>query len=115
MAKIAFDVDNTLYKVIYTERNGEIVPIGQVPDYEVIALLISLQKLGNVIYVWSAGGIQYTNEFIDKFGLRLLGNVYAAPKTEEWANLAKIDITFDDQKITLGKVNIVIPREVYEE
>ncbi len=111
MAKIAFDIDDTLYKVEYEEINGEMIPVRQVPDYEVIQLLITLFRFGNHIFVWSAGGMEYSMSICDKLGIR--GMVQNIPKDKRNADAYGIDITFDDQEVTLGKINIRIPREKY--
>ncbi len=111
MAKIAFDIDDTLYKVVYEIRNGIHIPIGQIPDYEIINLLISFHNLGNDVFIWSAGGLDYTLQIGAKLGLQ--GYCTPIPKDKVYADGLGIDITFDDQEVTLGKVNIRILREKY--
>lgn len=113
MARIAFDVDDTFYKVIWIERNGIKIPVRQVPDYDVINLMILLHKLGNEIYIWSAGGKEYAFGIAQKFGLDEF-SIFMDKSVESAINWG-IDLTFDDEKITLGKVNIQIPRENHTE
>jgi phosphoglycolate phosphatase-like HAD superfamily hydrolase len=109
MINIAFDVDDTLWKVRWELRNGIAIPCGQIPDYEVIHTLIFHYKNGEKIYVWSAGGVDYARSVCEKLGLSDM--VEVVRKDQVTADALQIDLTYDDQEVTLGKVNIRIHRE----
>ncbi len=97
--KIAFDIDDTLYKIV-----GIAPRLRQIPDYEVIHLLLLLHKFGANIIVWSGGGNDYAQTIVDKLGLTEFVTVMEKGSI-------KVDLTFDDQKIKLGTVNFWINRE----
>ena len=101
--KIAFDVDDTLYKIRVDERD-------QIPDYDLIQVLRWFYNNGDEIYVWSAGGIDYTKVFVKKLGLDKM--VTVIPKVaHDDSNSHKIDIAFDDCKTKLAKVDILVKRD----
>ncbi len=54
---IAFDVDDTLYKCTYPEKNVlELPKLVQVPDYDLIQVLRWFHQNGDTLYVWSGAG-----------------------------------------------------------
>lgn len=97
--KIAFDIDDTLYKIV-----GIAPRLHQIPDYDVIQILLLLRKFGAKIIVWSGGGIEYAQTIVDKLGLTEFVTVMEKGAT-------KVDLTFDDQQVKLGTVNFWINRE----
>jgi hypothetical protein len=100
--KIAFDIDDTLWKVRYTPR------LNQVPDYDLIQVLRWFHSNGDEIYYWSAGGVDYCRTITAKLGLDDYGLCV------EKGSLMP-DIAFDDQSVTLGKVNVRVNRFPSEE
>lgn len=112
MARIAFDIDDTLYKI---ERGGvENLMVRQVPDYDLIAVLRWFHNNGDEVFVWSAGGTDYAQTIVDKLGLRKL--VTVIPKVSSAKLLEKryegMDIAFDDCETNLAKVDIRVKRNV---
>lgn len=96
--KIAFDVDGTLINPDNT------------PRYDVINFLNVLDLVNNgfkpvEFIVWSGGGVDYANQWVEKLGLRnqLLNSLRVIAKGSE-----EVDIAIDDQEVTLGKVNIQV-------
>src|SRR3990167_5910232 len=69
MAKIAFDIDDTLWKVrVRTHKDGH--QIGdQVPDYDLIQVFRWFVNNGDEVFVWSAGGVDYAKIIVEKLGL----------------------------------------------
>lgn len=92
---VAFDVDDTLV----TEKFE--------PIYENIALLKHFYRLGCRIMVWSGGGMDYAKHHAEKLGLSKFVHYYAG-KDSATAKASKPHITFDDQKIELGIINIQV-------
>jgi hydroxymethylpyrimidine pyrophosphatase-like HAD family hydrolase len=88
---VAFDVDGTLIH--------QIGPREDTPRYEVIALFHILQKAGCNMIIWSGDGVGYAQRWMEKLGLeaKILEKGCGEP-----------DITFDDEIVILGKVNIRI-------
>lgn len=91
MTRIAFDVDGTLIKKTIN---------GDVPRYEVIAVLESMVKWGNTVFVWSGGGVDYAEQWVRKLGLP--PEVRVLPKVLGY----DIDLAFDDQDATLATVTV---------
>lgn len=100
MTSIAFDIDDTLYKII-----GNTPDLHQAPDYDLIQVLRILHSFGARIIIWSAGGVDYATTIVKKLGLWNIVSV--VPKGS-----IKVDIAFDDQEVALGKVNFLIDRKV---
>jgi hypothetical protein len=100
MTTIAFDIDDTLYKII-----GNTPDLHQAPDYDLIQVLRILHKFGARIYIWSAGGVDYATTIVKKLGLWNIAIVI--PKGS-----VKVDICFDDQEVKLGLVNFLIDRKL---
>jgi hypothetical protein len=134
MITVAFDIDDTLYKVIdegpipeYEFKPGKMATLPDAPhkfhqalDYEMINLLRWYQKNGDRVIVWSAGGVDYARSFINKFGLQEDGpieilekkrwvHVYDEPKKGKDSEIL-VDICYDDQEVNLAKVNIRVRR-----
>jgi hypothetical protein len=96
---IAFDVDDTL-----------VIPAGivgdaEVPNYDVIAVYLFLQRQGHRMIIWSGGGADYARMQARRLGLEA-DEIIA--KTVERKN--EIDIAFDDSDIELAKVNVKVKR-----
>lgn len=98
--KIAFDIDNSLYKIRLNKKD-------QVPDYDLIQVLRWFCQNGDEVFVWSAGGVDYTKTFVRKLGLDDLVTVVEKGSF-------KPDIAFDDCETGLAKVDIKIKREITE-
>lgn len=89
--RIAFDVDGTLIqKTTY----------GDVPRYDVISMLLFLERIGHTVFVWSGGGTDYAETWSHKLGLP--ATVRVLPKTRGY----DIDLAFDDQEAELATVTI---------
>ena len=58
---ICFDVDGTLI-----HQSGDLC---DTPRYEIIQLLKTFHSLGHNIYIWSGGGVQYAEHWVNKLGL----------------------------------------------
>jgi len=104
--KIAFDIDDTIWKV-RTEK-----PFGQVPDYNLILVLKWFYDNGDTVYVWSAGGVNYAQQIVEKLGLE--GMVTVIPKGElntPHPDNPKIDIAFDDCETNLATVDVKVRRK----
>lgn len=93
MATIAFDIDGTL-----------LVPATDSPNYHVIDLLRWFLYHNHTVYIWSGGGIDYARHQAERLGF----NCPVIAKDPLVAHALGIEITVDDQPITLGKVNIQV-------
>jgi hypothetical protein len=107
MAKIAFDIDDTLWKIDVKHKR-------QVPDYDLIQVLRWFVANGDEVFVWSAGGMDYAQTIVDKLGLTdhvtvIPKNGYPEGKDEE------INIAFDDVEVGLATVNVKVKREPRDE
>ena len=91
--RIAFDVDGTLIK--HTDN-------GDVPRYEVIAMLKTLVSFGHSVFVWSGGGEDYARHWAEKLGL--LPDVRIVGKTKSLG----MDVAFDDHATSLALVDIIV-------
>lgn len=87
--KIAFDVDGTLIHQVGAEEDT--------PKYDVISLFHFFEKRGNIMYVWSGGGVGYATRWVQKLGLKAI--------VVEKGSF-KPDIAVDDMNVNLGVVNI---------
>lgn len=96
---IAFDIDDTLWKIRAEEGFMD-----QVPDYDLIQVLRWFVQNGDTIYFWSAGGTDYCQTIVTKLGLDDLGTVIEKGSI-------KVDIAFDDQETNLGTVDVRVNRE----
>jgi peroxiredoxin len=105
MAKIVFDCDDTIAKIIKQEDSYT-----QVPDYDLMQVLRWFINNGDEVYVWSAGGIEYAETWTRKLGIH--DQVKIIPKVELGAMHPHMDIAFDDSETGLAKVNIRVKREL---
>lgn len=96
---IAFDIDDTLWKIRKEEGFMD-----QVPDYDLIQVLRWFYQNGDTIYFWSAGGEDYCQTIVTKLGLDEYGTVIEKGSIQP-------DIAFDDMEVSLGKVNVRVRRE----
>lgn len=94
--RVAFDIDDTLWKV----REKQ---LDQVPDYDLIQLVRWFAGNGDEVFFWSAGGVDYATQIIRKLGLDELGTVIEKGSI-------KVDIAFDDQETNLGIVDVKVRR-----
>ena len=102
--KIAFDIDDTLYKCRRTH------PGGQFPDYDLIQVLRWFYSNGDYIFVWSAGGVEYAKQIVEKLGLERMVSVIPKVKLGDDSNPHEIDIAFDDCETKLAKIDVVVRR-----
>ena len=100
MAKIAFDIDNTLVKIVNIDDN-----FAQVPDYELITVLKWFLSNGDEVFAWSGGGVDYAQTWINKLGL---SGVKIIPKTSKGSKHPDMDICFDDVECGLAKASILV-------
>jgi len=100
--RVVFDVDDTLWKV--RPHHGD-----QVPDYDLIQVLRWHVANRDGVYVWSAGGTEYAYQIMHKLGLDDM--VQIVQKTKETADSFQFDISYDDEEITLAKVNVRVNRD----
>lgn len=84
---IAFDVDGTL------------ITFDDTPCYDNIFALKYFVKLGTQVYVWSGGGLDYAQHWVNKLGLDKYVTVI-----EKGSML--VDICFDDESVSLAKINV---------
>ena len=104
MARVAFDVDDTLWKCRYNPR------LDQIPDYDLIQVLRWHVLNRDEVYVWSAGGVDYAQTIMKKLGLDTIVVVIEKEPRQDF-----IDICYDDEKVDLAKVNIQVYREPIDE
>jgi hypothetical protein len=109
--KIAFDIDGTLWKIRIYKTNGTVVG-DQVPDFDLIQVLRWFVANGDEVYVWSAGGTQYAQHIVDKLGLSEFVTVITKNITA--SNHHDIDLTFDDEKVSLARTNVRVRRPDYK-
>jgi phosphoserine phosphatase len=102
--RIAFDIDGTIWKVSDNRKS-------QVPDYDLIQVLRWFYNNGDTVLVWSAGGTDYAQQIVDKLGLTEMVRVIAKAAADD--TRPAIDLTFDDETITNGKVNVKVTRPDY--
>jgi len=98
MKTVAFDVDGTL---IDADDN---------PRQDIIERLMYHYKQGDRVVVWSGGGMDYARTWVSRLSI---GNfVYRVlPKGKGY----DIDLTYDDQIVTLGKENVCVGSGDHEE
>lgn len=109
MARIAFDIDDTLYKC------RRVAPGGQFPDYDLITLLHWFAFNGDEVFVWSAGGVEYAKQIVEKLGLENLVQIIPKVALGDDSNPHRIDIAFDDCETKLAKVDVLVRRNLYDE
>ena len=107
--KIAFDIDDTLWKVRIREVDGRQVG-DQVPDYDLIQVLKWFYNNGDNIFVWSGGGVDYAQQIVDKLGLTDMVQVIPKVALNDDSNPYNIDIAFDDEETDLAKVDVHVRR-----
>ncbi len=106
--RVAFDIDDTLWEVI---RNKESKMYGmQVPDHDLIQVLRWFYKNGDDVFVWSAGGLDYAQQIVEKIGLADMVTVIRKVALHDPSNPHKIDIAFDDEETKLAKVDVIVKR-----
>jgi hydroxymethylpyrimidine pyrophosphatase-like HAD family hydrolase len=85
-----FDVDGTL--ITFEDK----------PRYDIIALFKHFESLGCTMIIASGGGFDYARHWAEKLGLEArIWDKHELVKTG-----FEIDITFDDEIFSYGKVNI---------
>jgi hypothetical protein len=97
--KVAFDVDGTLIHDGNPAFMGKnMSPLVDTPRYSIIALFKAFEILGAEMYVWSGGGVDYAERWVEKLGL----TAHVVAK-----NSFKPDIAVDDMfSADLGTINI---------
>ena len=104
MIKVAFDIDDTLAKIIPQDDN-----FAQVPDYDLIQVMRWFINNGDEVYVWSAGGLDYAQMWVRKLGFE--DSVKIIPKMELGETHPTMDIAFDDCETALAKVDVIVKRK----
>ena len=97
MAKIAFDIDDTM--IIPSVVTGEL----DIPNYETIQLYKWFKSQGNYMILWSGSGIDWAELWNKKLGLQA-DEIMIKQKSDD------VDICFDDCTVDLAKVNIQVKR-----
>lgn len=105
--KIAFDIDGTIITLgdmIFSQKTGLRLVGEQKPNYPILNLLMDLSKLESIeIYIWSAGGIEYAQRWVERLGIEeYITGIIDKSKFHE------MDICFDDNDVVLAKVNILV-------
>lgn len=89
---ICFDVDGTL--ITFDEK----------PKWIVIDILRQFYALGVTIYVHSGGGQDYAEHWVRRLCIgEFVTGAYCKGDVPE-----QIDVAFDDEPVTFGKVNIQV-------
>ena len=116
MKRIAFDIDDVLWKIVEdtdprVEGVGAVCTCGmkvkQVPDEAMMAFVQDLVFGDNKIFLWSAGGVDYVKDWIEKYAPAWKLLVEVIPK-EKGQNM---DFCFDDQEVDLATTNFRVARE----
>lgn len=98
--KIAFDVDGTLYdNYPYFDKK-----IGEQPRTAIVEFLKELHMAGHYIIVWSGGGKEYASQRVRDLKIEK----FVHQTCSKLQNDGTVDVCFDDQDVTLAKVNIKI-------
>jgi len=106
--KIAFDIDDTLWKA---ERDKDNPSYGmQVPDHDLIQVFKWFYNNGDTLYIWSAGGVDYAQQIANKLGLGGMCTIIPKVALHDASNPHKIDIAFDDCETNLARVDIKVKR-----
>ena len=95
MFTVAFDVDDCLIRQDSHGTDG--------PNYSVINLLMQFHALGARIVVWSGGGIDYAERWVDKLSLATYVDVI-----EKGSRM--VDLAVDDEQVNMGWANFQVPR-----
>lgn len=101
MVIVAFDVDGCLYEIV--EKNGQ---KEERAKEEVLTLVRMLKRLGAHIIVWSGGGQSYAEMWVRK--LWIGPYVDRATSKPEPKHVPVVDICFDDEEVTYGRVNFKV-------
>ena len=104
MARVAFDIDDTLWKIDVKRKK-------QVPDYDLIQVLRWFYNNGDDVFVWSAGGVEYAQVIVDSLGLTDMVTAMAKVRLGDSSNPQSMDIAFDDCETKLAKVDILVKRD----
>jgi len=98
MKTVAFDVDGTL------------IDANDKPRADVVAMLMHHYQQGDKVIVWSGGGVDYARTWVNR--LCLGKYVYRVlPKGRGY----DVDLTYDDQIVTLGEENVCVGPGDHEE
>lgn len=118
---IAFDIDNTLYTVVddstceTTSPYNKLRRFHQILNYKLIQVMLWHKENGDIIWIWSAGGREYAQSFVNKYFPRLGINVLEKKKHFGVDGHPAIDICYDDQVVDLAKVNILVKTDYKED
>lgn len=93
---VCFDIDGTL-RGLQTDQLY----------YHNIDLLRWFHGNGHKVYVWSGGGVEYAERFIERVGLKRFVDA-VVPKGKEQAEKMGVDICFDDEVVDLAKINVQV-------
>ena len=107
--RVVFDIDDTLYQC------RRVPPGGQFPDYGLIQVLQWFAFNGDEVYVWSAGGVEYARQIVERLGLENLVIVIPKVALNDASNPHRIDLAFDDCETKLAKVDVIVRRGLYDQ
>lgn len=92
--KVAFDCDDTL---LIEDAHGQVVP-----NHNIIDLLRWFTRNGHDVIVWSGGGVEYAQHWVDKFGLK---DVRVIAKASIRADIAIDDLGYGLVRDSHGAAN----------
>ena len=91
---------------IYVDVDGTLIDYDDNPRKPIIQLVKSLAKNSHVtLYCWSGGGHDYARMWAERLKIAHLFKGFA---TKLITPPSPVDITIDDEEITLGSVNLRI-------
>jgi len=123
---IAFDIDGTLYKVVDNGNindGSDLHKYHQELDFKLLNVLLWHLNNGDNVFIWSAGGVEYARSWMRKYlpihpNIRVIEKMHHKHKEIKRYNGIgfeyqefDIDICYDDLKVNLAKVNILVNRE----
>lgn len=114
MARVAFDVDGTLWQIVKDEHPSPIKGVGitcgcgmamkQQLNSDLMEVLRFHVLNFDEVYIWSAGGVPYAQMFVDKWLPKWKKDV----KVIEKAAGQGLDLCYDDQEVSLATVNVKV-------
>jgi len=95
-------------KIICFDVDGTLIGEKDQPNWGIINMLKTLFDCGHTIIVWSGGGKDYAEIWVKRLFLdNYVSECRMKPRIAEDL-LDEIDVSFDDEDVTLAKCNIKI-------